>query len=424
VRRLITAAVLLVVAASTWAAPVTVKNLRMWQAPDHTRVVFDLSGPVEYKVGVLTGPHRVYLDLPEARLAHSLPAIEDDGRFVEGVRSGQPRPGVLRVVFNLKRAVEPRTFQLQPNDLYGHRLVVDLHGRASEDRRRTVVSAPADSDTFIVAIDAGHGGEDPGAIGPRGTREKNVTLALARQLKKLVDRDPGMRGVLIRTSDYYISLRRRTEIARSAQANLFISIHADAFPKRSVRGSSVYTLSTDGASSEAARWLSNKENAADLIGGVSLRDKDDTVAKVLWDLSMTKSISDSRELAADILRGLRRVGRVHRNRVEYAGFAVLKSPDMPSVLVESAFLSNPQEERLLRTESHRRKVADAIYEGIRRYYERRHPGARPSVYTVKRGDTLSGIAQRYRISVNSLKRVNDMTGDTVRVGQQLRIPSG
>lgn len=408
---------------SAHAAPVTVKNLRMWQAPDHTRLVFDLSAPVEYKVGVLTNPHRVYLDFPGVRLAQRLPDLNGGGRFVQKVHSGNPEPGVLRVVFTLKVAVEPKIFQLKPNDLYGHRLVLDLHG-GQREARESVVDVPADSDDFIVAIDAGHGGEDPGAIGSRRTREKDVTLSIARELKELVDRDPAMRGVLVRKSDYYVSLRRRTQIARSAQADLFISIHADAFPQRSVRGSSVYTLSTRGASSESARWLSSKENAADLIGGVSLRDKDETVARVLMDLSMTKSISDSRELALDILRELGRVGRVHRNQVEYAGFAVLKSPDIPSVLVESAFLSNPEEEKLLRSESHRRNVAGAVYEGIRRYYERRHPGARPAVYVVKRGDTLSEIAQRYRISITALKKVNDMKSDIVRVGQKLRIPSG
>jgi len=422
-RRLILLLLLLGQAAGALAAPVTVKNLRMWQAPDHTRLVFDLSAPVEYDVGVLTDPHRVYLDFSKAELAHALPSIEDDGRFMSKVHSGNPRPGVLRVVFTLKVAADPKTFQLQPNEVYGHRLVVDLESKSGR-QARTVTTAPEDKDEFIVAIDAGHGGEDPGAIGPRRTREKDITLAIARELKRLVDSDPGMHGVLVRKSDYYVSLRRRMEIARSVQANLFISIHADAFPKRSVRGSSVYTLSTDGASSEAARWLSNKENAADLIGGVSLRDKDETVARVLWDLSMTKTKSDSRELAADILKGLRRVGRVHRNRVEYAGFVVLKSPDIPSVLVESAFLSNPHEEKLLRTTSHRRKLAGAVYEGIRRYYERRNPGARPAVYVVKRGDTLSEIARRYRISVTSLKKVNNMDGDMVRVGQKLRIPSG
>lgn len=422
--RLVILILLLAHAAAGQAAAITVKNLRTWQAPDHTRLVFDLTGPADYQVGVLDNPHRVYLDFPDAGLAHALSGVDGDGRFVRKVHSGHPRPGVLRVVFTLKTAVDPKIFQLQPNEVYGHRLVLDLYDRHGERREAAVVPEPEDRRDFIVAIDAGHGGEDPGAIGPRRTMEKDITLAIARELKKLVDNDPGMQGVLIRNNDYYVSLRRRTAIARSAQANLFVSIHADAFPDRSVRGSSVYTLSTDGASSEAARWLSSKENAADLIGGVSLRDKDETVARVLWDLSMTKSISDSRELASDILRGLGQVGRVHSDEVEYAGFAVLKSPDIPSVLVESAFLSNPREAQLLRTPSHRRKIAGAIYSGVRRYYERRNPGARPAVYIVRRGDTLSEIAQRYRISVGNLKKANEMNGDVVRVGQKLRIPSG
>jgi N-acetylmuramoyl-L-alanine amidase len=426
VLRVAAALCLIIQVCSVYAAPVTVKNLRMWQAPDHTRLVFDLSAPVEYKIGVLTNPHRVYLDFPDARLAHSLPALNDDGRYVRGVHSGHPRPGILRVVFTLKAAAKPKVFQLKPNDVYGHRLVLDLEdARGGSQPRQAVVKAPEDPEEFIVAIDPGHGGEDPGAIGTRRTREKEVTLSLARELKSLLDRDPAMRAVLVRKGDYYVSLRRRTAIARSAQADLFLSIHADAFRQRSVRGSSVYTLSTRGASSEMARWLSNKENAADLVGGVKLGEfKDETVAKVIMDLSMTKTISDSRELAQDILRELGQVGRVHRNRVEYAGFAVLKSPDIPSVLVESAFLSNPQEEQLLRTRSHRQKIAGAIYNGIRRYYERRHPGVRPAIYVVQRGDTLSEIAQRYRISISDLKRINNMTDNTVRVGQKLRIPSG
>lgn len=406
---------------SAGAAQVMVKDLRMWQAPDHTRAVLDLSAPVHYKLGVLSHPHRVYLDLPNARLARDLPPVKDDGRFIAGVRSGTPRPGVLRVVFNLKTAVKPNAFLLEPNALYGNRLVVDLYRRGHEDGR-AVLTARRSSKQFVVAIDPGHGGEDPGTTGHGGTHEKDITLAIGKDLKALVARDPEMKAIMTRKGDYYVSLRRRTAIARSAQANLFVSIHADAFPQRSARGSSVYTLSTRGASSEEARWLSDKENAADLIGGVSLRDKDDTVAKVLWDLSMNKSISDSRELAADILHELHHVGRVHINRVEYAGFVVLKSPDIPSVLVETAFLSNPHEERLLRTRSYRRKIAGAIYGGIRRYYERHHPGARPSVYVVRRGDTLSEIAQRYRTSVHSLKKLNGMRSDTVRVGQKLRIP--
>lgn len=352
-----------------------------------------------------------------------LPSPDRDGRFLAGVRSGRPRPGVLRIVLDLKAAARPEVFQLEPNDLYGDRLVVDLEGRRPNPTAGTR-RPPRQSQEFTVAIDAGHGGEDPGAVGGRGTREKTVTMAIARELKRLVDSNPAMQGLLVRKGDYYVPLRRRTAIARASQADVFVSIHADSYPKSSARGSSVYTLSTRGASSESARWLSNRENAADLIGGVSLRDKDENLAKVLWELSMSRSIRASRGLAGDILHHLGRMSRLHSDRVEYANFAVLKSPDIPSVLVESAFLSNPYEEKLLRTESYQKRVADAIYRGISGYYHRRNPDSRPRVYVVRRGDTLSEIARHYRVGVGALKQANDLTGNGVRAGQELRLPGG
>lgn len=406
-----------------WAAEVTIKNFRMWEAPDRTRIVLDLSAPHDYQHDMLADPHRLYIDLENARLGSSLPRVDSKSRFLAKVHSGAPRPGILRIVFTMKSSIEPKIFLLKPNEVYGDRLVIDLYGKTTKSGQptaKTQSSAKAKT-KFIVAIDAGHGGEDPGAIGKRGTREKHITLAVAKELKRIVDSDPDMQGVLIRKGDYYVGLRRRTAIARSEQADLFVSIHADAFPQRSVRGSSLYTLSGRGASSETARWLSDRENAADLVGGVSLKDKDQVLAQVLLDLSMTKAISDSRELGKDILSQLGRIGKLHSRRVEYAGFAVLKSPDIPSVLVETAFLSNPQEENLLRTESHRRKIANAIYQGVRTYYQRRTPGAKPVTYVVQRGDTLSGIAQRFRITVSSLKRTNNLKSDVVRIGQTLRL---
>jgi len=278
-----------------------------------------------------------------------------------------------------------------------------------------------------VAIDPGHGGEDPGAVGRKRTKEKHITLMVAKELQKLIASDPAMQAVLLRKGDYYLSLRRRMDTARRHQADVFISIHADAFPSRKVRGSSVYALSPRGASNEAARWLADKENAADLIGGVSLRDKDDTLAKVLWDLSMTKTVSDSLELGQDVLRELGKIGPTLRNRVEQAGFVVLKSPDIPSILVETAFLSNPKEERLLRGRKYRRQVANAIYRGIKRYF-RRFPlrvteAASSAEYIVRSGDSLAAIASKYRTSVSALKRANNINGDTIRIGQKLRIPS-
>ena len=376
-------------------AEVQVKNLRLWHAPDHTRLVFDLSGAVVFRGQILAGPDRVAVDLDGAKLQGALPNLTYTGPYLRQVRSGQFTQTVLRLVLDLKRTVSPRIALLEPNSLYGYRLVIDLYqagtvnavltnAKNAGDDAAAVQPAspivaprpssqppppqtPRRSRYFIVAIDAGHGGEDPGAIGRSGTREKNITLKVAQELKRLVDRDPKMRSVMIRRGDYFVSLRGRTNLARNSQADVFISIHADAFPQRSVRGSSVYALSAKGASSEEARWLADKENAADLIGGVSLKDKDDNLAYTLYDLQRNKTIEHSLELGHDVLKELGRVGKLHRGRVEQAGFVVLKSPDVPSILVETAFITNPQEERALRSQRHRARVAQAIYSGLNRY---------------------------------------------------------
>ncbi len=413
---------------ASWADQTSVRNLRMWQAPDHTRLVFDLSAPVEHRLFTLTDPHRIVIDLPNARLQGALAELDYQGRFLQKVRTGTPEAGVLRIVLDLERKITPRTFVLPPNDLYGHRLVIDLYESAGVEAAAPVKREAPPKDRrrqLVVAIDAGHGGEDPGAIGQRRTREKQITLAVARALKSFIDEDPGMRAVLVRDGDYYVSLRGRTAIARRHQADIFLSLHADAFPQRSVRGSSVYALSDRGASSEEARWLADKENAADLVGGVTLRDKDELLAKVLWDLSMTQTINDSLQLGTDILRELGAIGALHKKRVEQAGFAVLKSPDIPSVLVETAFISNPHEERLLRDPKHRRNVARAVYRGIRRYAQRLPeygaPGT-PQEYVVKAGDSLSVIAARYNVSVTQLKAANNLQSNGIKIGQKLRIP--
>ncbi|MDH3281162.1 MAG: N-acetylmuramoyl-L-alanine amidase [Gammaproteobacteria bacterium] len=415
------------VSADSWAEQISVRNLRMWQAPDHTRLVFDLSAPVEHRLFTLTDPHRIVIDLPEAQLQGRLAELDYSGRFLRKVRTGTPETGVLRIVLDLEGKVSPRTFVLPPNKLYGHRLVIDLYESANVAAAPVVREPPLGDRRrqLVVAIDAGHGGEDPGAIGKRRTREKQITLAVGRQLKTFIDQDPGMRAVLVRDGDYYVSLRGRTAVARRHQADVFISIHADAFPQRSVRGSSVYALSDRGASSEEARWLADKENAADLVGGVTLRDKDELLAKVLWDLSMTQTISDSLQLGADILRELGAIGSLHKKRVEQAGFAVLKSPDIPSVLIETAFISNPHEERLLREPNHRRNIARAVYRGVRRYAQRlpefRLPDAARE-YVVKPGDSLSVIAARYNVSVSQLKAANNLHSNGLKIGQKLRIP--
>ena len=280
----------------------------------------------------------------------------------------------------------------------------------------------------IVAIDAGHGGEDPGAIGYRGTREKDVVLGIARELEKLVQRERGMRPVMIRTGDYYVGLDERVEKAAQARADLFISIHADAFDNSKAKGSSVFILSEKGASSDMARYLAESENNADLIGGVNLKGKDDLLKMVLVDMVKNSTIEDSHAVAEKVLSGLKTVNRLHKHSVEQAGFRVLKSPGIPSILVETAFISNPHEERKLRSQQHQRAMAKAIFNGVRGYFtEKPIPGtllaAKDRKHRISRGETLSAIASRYNVSVALLKTANQLRGDTLRLGQTLRIPT-
>jgi N-acetylmuramoyl-L-alanine amidase len=355
----------------------------------------------------------------------------------------------LRVVLDLKAEARARSFMLKPAGPYGHRLVIDLYdvkaaqeeAATPKDEARTSVPAervapaqPVVRDR-VVAIDAGHGGEDPGALGRRyRTREKDVTLAIARELARLVAREPGMRPVLIRDGDYYVGLKQRFEKARRMRADVFVSIHADAVPSRRAYGSSVYALSEKGASNAMARLLADKENASDLIGGVSLNDKDDMLAHVLLDLSHNKTMQDSLSLGEDMLAELQRVGPVHMRNVAQAGFAVLKSPDIPSVLVETAFISNPSEEKKLRTPAFQQKLAGSIFRGIKRHLARNPlPSPVPvqaaisnepaREHVVRKGDTLGSIARQYNIHVDALRFINDLWDADLPVGLRLRIPS-
>ena len=420
---------------SVFAEQVTIQNVRIWAAPDNTRVVFDVSGPVEHSLELLDKPHRLVVDIRNAkisqaiRMAISQPISAD--KYLKNIRSAERGSSDLRVVFDLKKNIEMRSFLLQPNSQYGHRLVVDLY---DENNQKGAIQVMTQADNkrskdVVIAIDAGHGGDDPGATGPNGLREKDVTLKIARNLANLINQEYGMKAVLIREGDYFLSLRKRIGKARRHKADLFISIHADAFKDPKVRGSSVYILSNRGASSEAAKWLAERENAADLIGGVSLDDKDDVLASVLLDLSQTASLEASIGVADRVLSGLKKLGKTHKKHVQSAGFAVLKSPDIPSILVEMAYISNPEEERKLKGKAYQTKLAKAMLSGLKDYFRNHAPegtllaSAANQKYVITRGDTLSGIAQRYKVSMNTLRDSNQLKSDRIRVGQVLTIPT-
>lgn len=429
-KKILLAIVLLLTASVSWAGQVDVIGVRMWPAPDNTRLVFDLSGPIEHTLFSLKNPDRIVVDLQNSRLRGDLPAPEGKDNPIKSLRSGTRNQQDLRIVLDADQRLRPKSFVLKPYGDHGHRLVLDLQ----HDQQERVVAKSSRTPNagnseklrdVVIAIDAGHGGEDPGARGYRGTQEKRVVLAVARKLEALVKSEPGMRAVMIRDGDYFIRLRDRINKARQARADIFISIHADAFHNPKASGSSVYTLSRSGATSEAARFLAVSENNSDRIGGVRLDDKDDLLASVLLDLSQTASLEASMDVASNILGGLKQLGKTHKRSVQSANFLVLKSPDIPSVLVETAFISNPEEERKLRTAAYQQHLARAMMKGIRNYFERfPPPGTRLARrHTIQRGETLSGIAERYQVNMQALRATNKLDTDRIHVGQTLRIPT-
>jgi len=336
---------------------------------DHTRVVFDLTHSVKHSMIILNNPYRIVLDFKSTDKHTALHRISNETSLLKGIRSAPRNGHDLRVVLDLKKKIRPRVFALGANDQHGERLVVDLHATSLSPTPilTNQQKAQINKKHIVIAIDPGHGGRDPGAIGKKGTLEKDITLAVGKKLFQLINRQHGYKAVMTRSTDKYVVLRNRVKRARELQADLFVSIHADSFKSPKVEGASVYALSINGASSEAARWMADKENASDLIGGVSLDDKDDLIASVLLDLTQTNTIQNSIELGNDVLKQLKKVGKVNKKHVQQAGFAVLKAPDMPSILVETAFLSNPKEERRLRTSKHQKNLANAIFSGIKKH---------------------------------------------------------
>lgn len=387
--------VLCMLLAGVSAASVTAT--RVWPSPEYTRVTLELAAEIGHKHFTLTGPDRLVLDLegvePVAALSELAAKVAANDPYIAGIRVARNRPGVTRVVVELKTPVRPQVFTLRPMGEYGHRLVMDLYPASLDAIERQVEDAiaqagggggaaqpgtarPAYTRLITVAIDAGHGGEDPGAIGARGTREKDVTLSIARRLKAMIDKQDNMRAVLTRDGDHFVALHERVNRARRANADLFVSVHADAWVRPDARGSSVYALSERGATSAAAQWLAKRENDADLIGGVNLAVRDRYLKQTLIDLSQTAQIADSLIVGREVLEELGGINRLHKPRVEQAGFAVLKAPDIPSILIETAFISNPEEEKRLNDEAYQDKMAAAIVNGIKRYFERNPPLAR------------------------------------------------
>ena len=429
--RLIACVLLLLLAPAAFAGP-SVENVRIWSENNKTRVVLDLSHSVQHNIFTLRGPDRLVIDLKDSRLAKSLTAMPQGAGAVRSIRSAVRADGQLRVVLDLNTAVRSRTFTAGPNATYGDRLVIDLEkeGALSTVKRASEGYRPGRD--IVIAIDAGHGGHDPGAVGQKRTREKDVALQISRELASRINAEPGMKAVMIRNSDIYVDHRERTSIARRQKADLFVSIHADAVNDRRAKGASVYALSLKGASDEAARQLARRENAS--VGGVSLDDKDDVLASVLLDLSQNASLSASLDVGNKVAAEMGKVAKMHRTSVQQAGLLVLKSPDLPSILVETAFISNPSEEKKLREKGYQGRLSNAILAGIRNYYYtnpppdtqiamdlRREP-ARQVRHVVTRGDTVSEIAERYNVSKAVIRRANKLSNDKIRIGQTLSIP--
>jgi N-acetylmuramoyl-L-alanine amidase len=431
-------------------APVRVKGIQLKQDGGRTRIAVELSGPVRYSHQTLAGPDRLVVDLRNTRLDDVRKADVRGGPVAtlrHGIRNGTD----LRLVLDL---AAPAPAEIK---LVGNLLLIELQGGGAVAVAKPARPAPppaspgrpvkavdvAGQRDIIIAIDAGHGGNDPGAIGPGRVQEKQVVLAIARELKALVERERGYRAIMTRNNDTFLPLKTRRDLARRAQADLFVSIHADAFTNPRARGGSVYALSTRGATSTMAGFLANSENNADAIGGVSTRGKDDDLVKVLADLSLTASMDASMRIGGHVLSAMSGLTHLHSRRVEQAGFMVLKSPDTPSILVETGFISNPEESRKLASSRYQQQMARSIFSGIHRHFSQSPPpntylawvrrngsrqqaaavGGDSARHIIARGDTLSGLAQRYGVPESELRRYNRLDSSVLRIGQTIQIPT-
>jgi len=410
--------------ASAGTVSARVQDIRLSKNKGYVRLVFDLDGIADHSLFTLHNPERVVLDIKKTKMPHGMVDRVQANSLIRSIRSGVRKNKDLRVVFDLSSEVSPRSFLLAPSGASGHRLVIDLRTKKGKSEK---VQASRKRDV-IIAIDAGHGGRDPGATGRAGTREKTVTLQIAKRLEKDINAQRGMKAVLVRKNDRYMRLRDRIHKARDYHADMMISLHADSFPDPRARGSSIYALSVDGASSETARMLAEKENAADILfGDVNLAVDDQMVKEVLFDLSLTGTIESSLDIGSEILGQLKSVNRVHKKKVQQASFAVLKAPNIPSVLLETAFISNPREEKKLRSASHQKKIAKAITRGVNKYFSRKAPpgtwlASSECEYTVCSGDNLTVIAKKHDVNESDLRARNGLYADNLQAGQVLQIP--
>ncbi|PSV23835.1 N-acetylmuramoyl-L-alanine amidase [Photobacterium sp. GB-27] len=431
--------------AASWANEL--KGVRIWPAPDETRVVLDLQSKADYSHFSLAGPSRLVVDLKDTKIKTKLPIAVQKSDILTKVRtSTAPAKGTTRLVFEVKRGVTPTIFSLSPTGSYGYRLVLDLPNGTSktvgakEEQAEEKATAnnlakmPSGTADIVVAVDAGHGGDDPGSIGPTRKYEKNVTLAVAKKLAAKINATTGMRAVLTRRGDYFVPLGKRSEIARKNKALLLVSIHADGFTKPQPRGASVWVLNTRRANTEIGRWLEQSEKQSELLGGgdvLSSNTNDKYLGRAVLDLQFSYSQKEGYDVATRVLHELRKVARLHKTVPQYASLAVLKSPDIPSLLVETGFITNPTEEKLLNTTSHQNQLANAVYKGVLEYFEANPPEGtlfasrlkgRGSKHKVTSGQSLSGIAQKYGVSMASIKASNNLKSTSVNIGQVLIIP--
>ncbi|WP_299009634.1 N-acetylmuramoyl-L-alanine amidase [uncultured Shewanella sp.] len=419
---------------SSYAAN-TLAGVRIWAAPESTRVVFDLSASPQYSHFTLTNPYRVVVDLKEGRTSVNLKKIANNSKIVKGIRiSTPPKKGTLRLVIDLTKPVKANLFSLSPTAPYGNRLVVDLDDsqKVSQEIKSKNLTVPKKVRDVIVAIDAGHGGDDPGSIAASGVYEKKVVLQIAKKLAAKINATPGMKAVMTRTGDYFVNLNKRSEIARNSKADLLISIHADAFTSPRPKGASVWVLSMRRANSEIGRWLEQKEKHSELLGGageiIQNTDNEQYLAMTLLDMSMDRSMAMSHNVAGKVLSHLGKVTQLHKSKPESASFAVLKSPDIPSILVETGFISNAREAKLLTQKEHQTNLSNAVYKGVLTYFKANPPtnsyfaSQAQTRHTVRKGESLSVLAQRYRVSMASIKKVNRLKSDGLRIGQKLIIP--